>query len=94
MTQPLRLVNELTAQAVVPPEPRRRSRVESWLGEVLAQWQLQPALAGRWLTAADGHLRSDAELTVCAAYDTGLTTFTLEIWSGNRRLYGIDDWLG
>ena len=94
MTKPLRLVSELTAQAVMPPEPRRRSTIEAWLGQVLAEWHLQPALAGRWLAAADGHLRSDGELSVYAAYDTGLTTFTLEIWSGNRRVYGIDDWLG
>lgn len=94
MTLPLRLVPACSARTVLPEHERRRAQAERWLEQVLAEWGLVPALAGRWLAAADTHLRADGEVALEAEYDAGLGVVSVELWSGGRRLYGIDDWIG
>ena len=94
MTTPPRLVAGLSAQRSLPAAPRRRSDAERWLEALLPQWSLQPGLAGRWLASADTHLRSEADMVLAVEYDAEMQVFTLELWRGNRRVYGIDDWLG
>ena len=94
MTRPIRVAAPFSAQQALPAASRRRSDAERWLETLLPQWSLQPGLAGRWLAAADVHLRSEADLVLTAEYDRELQVFTLEMWRGHQRVYGIDDWVG
>jgi hypothetical protein len=94
LTQPLRLVPACSARTVLPEHERRRAHAERWLEQVLAEWGLVPALAGRWLAAADTHLRTGGEIAMAAEYDAAAGVISLELWSRGRRLYGIDDWIG
>ena len=94
MGRPLRAATACSASTVVRPDPRRRAHAEAWLEHVLEGWGLEPALGGRWLVAADTHLRLASEITLAARFDPRSQVFTFEIWHGHLRIYGIDDWLG
>ncbi len=94
MTRPVHLAADLSAQRSLPAASRRRSDAERWLEALLPQWSIQPGLAGRWLASADTHLRSDADMVLRVEYDPAVQVFTLELWRGDQRVYGIDDWLG
>lgn len=84
---------QLRAAAQFRATPRRRMDAELWLERVLAEWQLQAGLAGRWLASAERHFRHDDELTLTAEYDQDLRLFSVEVWRGGARLYGLDDLL-
>jgi hypothetical protein len=85
---------QLGVHATFLPTRERRGHAETWLELVLAQWCLQPGLAGRWLASAERHLNVNADVTLFVEYDQRLSLFTLEVQREGRRVYGIDDFLG
>jgi hypothetical protein len=84
----------LVAEIVLDGPEDRRWRAERWIEEVLAGWDLQPAVGGRWLSPADLHLRAPGALRLRAEYEPALFLCSLEIWSCDRRVFGLDDWVG
>lgn len=85
---------QLGAQATFEPMTRRRAHAEMWLEGVLADWSVQPGLAGRWLASAERHMNAADPLTLRAEYDQQLSLFTFEVWRDGERVFGIDDWIG
>ena len=85
---------QLSAERVLPPFRNRRAETEEWLGGVLKAWGVRSSDSGRWLSAAQGDLKSDAELVIFVQYDALMLLFTVELWADGERVYGIDDWLG
>ena len=85
---------QLSAERVLPPWQQRLSETEAWLGGLLKAWGVRSASTGRWLSAAQAALESDAELVIFVQYDAVMHLFTVELWEEGRRVYGIDDWLG
>ena len=81
-------------ERVLVPAPNRRAATEEWLGGVLKAWGVRSSSTGRWLSAAQEKLESDAELVIFVQYDALMLLFTIEIWDEGERVYGIDDWLG
>ena len=94
MHQLLQAAPSCSASTVLAPDRRRRSHAEAWLEQALTSWRREPALAGRWLAAADTHLRAPGPLTLSAEYDPEAQVFSLGIWHGGRRIYRVLDWLG
>lgn len=84
----------LFAEIVLDSQEDRRWRAERWIEDVLAGWDLQPAVGGRWLSPADPHLRAPGALRLRAEYEPELSLCSLEIWSDGRRVFGLDDWVG
>ncbi len=84
----------LCAEIVLPDPDARRWHAERWIEDVLAGWELQPAVGGRWLAPADPHLRSPGPLRLRAEYEPELSLCSLEIWCDGRRVFGLDDWVG
>ena len=85
---------QLSAERVLPPFGNRHAEAEEWLGGLLKAWGVRSSSTGRWLSAAQAKLESDAELVIFVQYDALMLLFTVELWAGGERVYGIDDWLG
>lgn len=85
---------QLSAERVLPAWQQRLPETEEWLGGLLKAWGVRSSSTGRWLSAAQAALESDAELVIFVQYDSVMHLFTVELWESGRRVYGIDDWLG
>jgi hypothetical protein len=83
-----------SAERTLPADARRTVDAETWLQEQLRTWGVPVGSAGRWLSSARSVLERRGELVIFAQYDPVLLLFTVELWSGGKRVYGIDDWLG
>ncbi|MCW2777306.1 MAG: hypothetical protein JWN17_1031 [Frankiales bacterium] len=60
---------------------------------VLRGWQVRGGAARLWTASAAAHVRSSpAEWVV--EYDEAVQLVSFEVFEQERRVFGIDDWLG
>ena len=62
------------------------------LEERLREWGLPPAAARGWTSSAAPHVLDEGRWELELDRDLGLVTF--EVWVVDRRVFGIDDFVG
>ena len=74
-------------------EPADPARVAQDVAQVLRSWEVRGGAARMWATAAAGHVAAGPAEWVLE-YDPDLALVSFEVWAEQRRVFGIDDWLG
>ena len=67
---------------------------ELWAQARLAEWGLPTHMARLWLDSAAPSLQPVAEGEMVLEYEADLGIVTCEMWSGGKRVFGLDDWVG
>ena len=66
---------------------------QEWSREVMADWQLPYGYVGLWLSSAADRLPEGRAGRVVLAWDPADRLLTIDVWDGDRRVYGMDDFL-
>jgi hypothetical protein len=74
--------------------PLLADSAEQWTSERLAEWGLPTHMARLWISSAEPCMTPAVEGEIVLEYEADLGIVTCELWSGGRRLFGLDDWVG
>lgn len=74
--------------------PLRVDTAEQWAEARLAEWGLPTHMARLWIDSAAPCMQPAAEGEIVLEYEAELGIVTCEMWSGGRRVFGLDDWVG
>jgi hypothetical protein len=61
---------------------------------VLGQWRARSAFVPLWMRTAVSGLGEGERAQIVIEYDDDSRLLSFDAWSGDRRIYGADDWLG
>lgn len=61
---------------------------------VLDDWKVRAPLITLWFAAAAARLHADDEARLVLSYDATSGLLSFDVWVRDRRVYGIDDFLG
>ncbi len=81
-------------QAAHPIDRQALAEAEQWLGETLVLWGLRPGMARSWLGVLPSYWATGGAGELRIEYDPDLKLVACEVWSGDQRVFGVDDWLG
>lgn len=73
-----------------PSDPESAARAVT---EALRGWSVRGGAARMWASSAAGHVAAGAA-EWRLEYDPDLALVSFEVWAQQRRVFGIDDWLG
>lgn len=80
--------------AVWTAPPADRSGLVGAATGVLKDWHVRSAFIGFWVRTACEQARELDELRLVLDYDEAAGLLSFDAFSGERRLYGADDWIG
>lgn len=64
-----------------------------WARDQTDGWGVPPSYVAHWLVTAGGMLPTAATARAELSYDVGLGLLSLDVWDGDARVYGMDDWV-
>lgn len=80
--------------AVWSAPPAERSSLIGAATGVLDAWQVRSAFVGLWVRTACERAQQFDELKLVLDYDEDAHLLSFDAFSGDRRVYGADDWIG
>ena len=80
-----------TQQACTSVSAAAVREAEDWAAGVLQEWGVRSALARAWTPV----VREVAgECTLVLEYDEAAGLLAVDLWQEDRRVWGLDDWIG
>lgn len=73
-----------------------RTEVEDalrWARQQTDGWGVPPSFVAMWLTTAGEMLPPAQKARAELSYDEGLGLLSLDVWCGESRVFGMDDWV-
>lgn len=64
-----------------------------WARRQTDGWGVPPSFVAQWLTTAGDLLPASATGRVELSYDAAMGLLSLDVWCGEARVYGMDDWV-
>jgi hypothetical protein len=74
--------------------PAERSTLTGMAAGVLDDWHVRSAFVTYWIRTACDQARDVDELRLVLDYDPDVGLLSFDAFSGERRVYGADDWIG
>jgi len=74
--------------------PDEASTLLGATAEALQSWHVRSAFVRHWVQTACAQARDVEQLRVVLDYDPEAGLLSFDAFSGDRRVYGADDWIG
>lgn len=71
----------------------RPAATRAWARRQTDDWGLPPSHVAHWLARAGELLPPTTPARVELSYDANLGLLSLDVWAGETRVFGMDDWI-
>lgn len=65
----------------------------SWARQQTESWGVPPSHVAHWIATAGALLAPSATARVELSYDAAMGLLSLDVYDGDARVYGMDDWV-